>query len=77
VIFLPFAHDDDVVNVRRGVTPQLTAQDQLHHAVESGPGIAQALGHPDEAEDAEEGCKSSLCFVFPSHPHLVIAGEAI
>jgi hypothetical protein len=33
VIFLSFAHNDDVIDISRGVAPQLVAQNQLHHAV--------------------------------------------
>jgi hypothetical protein len=35
MIFLFLAHNDDVVDIRRGVAPRLATQNQLHHAVES------------------------------------------
>jgi hypothetical protein len=77
VIFLLLAHNDDVVDISRGVAPQLATQNQLHHAIESWPSVMKAFWHSNETKNAEGGCEPGLSLVLPSHPHLVVFGETI
>jgi hypothetical protein len=71
------ARYDDVIDIGEDISVHLLFEDGLHHSVESGSSILNALEH-SEVTVSVEGCnKACFTFVFLSEPNLMITRKIV